>query len=90
LGFDQDALDSLGGGTPEGDPIVVMVIGVSHELSLSSHEPGWFPMTHPLLDLGKGQADLTQAGEMVKRHRLRFCLDRTVRGRRLGECSQGR
>ena len=68
VGFDQHPLNSVGGGTPAGETVVVMVVGVGDELSLPTDEPGRLAMADPLLDFRQRQTDLAQPGERVRHH----------------------
>jgi len=68
VGLDQHPLNPVGGGTPAGETIVVMVVGVSDELSLATDEPGRLAMADPLLDFRQGETDLAQPGERICHH----------------------
>jgi hypothetical protein len=68
VGLYQHPLNPVGGGTPAGEAIVVMVVGESDELSLPTDEPGRLSMADPLLDFRQGETDLAQPGERVCHH----------------------
>ena len=61
--LDQGVARTRWSGTPEGDAIVVVVIGEGREASLASMEPGRLAVAQSLLDVGPGQAQAADAVE---------------------------
>lgn len=60
VGLDQGALHPFGSSTPKGEPIVVVVFGIGHELLLPPYEPGGATMAQSLFDFGQSGTDVTQ------------------------------
>ena len=50
-------LDTVGRGTPEGEAVVVVVIGGRDEWRLVPHEPGWLATADPFGHLPQREAE---------------------------------
>ncbi len=70
IGADEDFLRAGRGRAPEGDAVVVMVVGGGHEGLLALHEPRWLAVGETLRDVGEREAQPAEGFEGVLGHVL--------------------